>query len=112
VARNRSRPQGRIAHLSRLAVAGAAALAIALGGCAQLACRATTIVVARKEERGRLDMVGAGLLRTTETGRVEEVQKPVIVREYWVQSTEGTWYRVSAEGFKIGEVDRPLDVCQ
>jgi hypothetical protein len=102
---------GRRARLLSLALVVGAAFALAVGGCVQLACRPASILVAKKEERGRLDVGGGGLLRTTETGRVEEVQKPVVVREYWVLSKEGAWYRVSAEQFKVAEPDRPLEVC-
>ena len=70
---------GRRARLLSLALVVGAAFALALGGCVQLACRPASILVAKREERGRLDVGGGGLLRTTETGRVEEVQKPVVV---------------------------------
>jgi len=34
------------------------------------------------------------------------------VREYWVQTLEGTWYRVSAEQFRAAEIDRALEICE
>jgi hypothetical protein len=90
--------------------AGALGLAFVLTGCAGLPCRPTSITVAKKEERSRLDTVPGGY--TSETGRLEERRRPEIVREYWVQDATGAWYRVSLEQYRAAEVDRPLELCQ
>lgn len=88
-----------------------ALLASLLAGCATFTCKPVTVVVARKEERVRLDTTPGGL-RTTETGRVEEVERMARVREFWVQSETGAWYRVSAEQLRAAEIGRPMEVCQ
>lgn len=96
---------------SRRAIGIAAgALGLALSGCASLSCQQTSITVAKKEERGRLETVPRGY--TTETGRLEELRRPEIVRDYWVQDATGTWHRVSLEQYRAGEVGRPLEICR
>jgi hypothetical protein len=89
-------------------------LLVALGstGCAALACRPVTVVVAQKEERAHIGNLSQGLYRTTETGRLEPVLAPGVVREFWVRSAVGDWYRVTPEQFHAAEVDRPLEVCR
>jgi hypothetical protein len=91
----------------RIAAAG---LSFALSGCAGLSCQPTSITVARKEERGRLETVPRGY--TTETGRLEELRRPEIVRDYWVQDATDTWHRVSFEQYRAAEIGRPLELCQ
>jgi hypothetical protein len=93
-------------------MAGGLLLALAVSGCAAMTCKPATIIVARKEERGRLELRSSGLYRTTGTGRLEPVQTPELVREHWVQSEGGEWYRVTAEQFTAAEVKRPIEVCQ
>jgi hypothetical protein len=88
----------------------AAGLILVFSGCAGLACQQTLITVARKEERGRLETVPRGY--TTETGRLEELRRPEIVRDYWVQDATGTWHRVSLEQYRAAEVGRPLELCR
>jgi hypothetical protein len=46
------------------------------------------MTIALKEERARLDMVSHGTW-TSETGRLEEVRVPEVVREYWVRAQDG-----------------------
>ena len=86
-------------------------LALALGGCATFVCEPLTVVVAKKEERTRVDVVPRGI-RTTESGRVEEIETFQVVREYWIQARDGAWHRVSADQFKTAGVDRPLEICR
>jgi hypothetical protein len=76
-----------------------------------MACRPVTVIVAKKEEKARLES-SSGQIRTTETGRIEEAVQPTVVREYWVQAREGTWYRVSADKFRAAEVGQALEVCR
>jgi hypothetical protein len=84
----------------------------ALAGCATLTCQPLTVTVADKKEQARFETT-PGAMRTTETGRIEEdVRQSRTVREYWVQSREGTWYRVSAEQYRSAETGRELDVCK
>ena len=88
----------------------AGGLVLVLSGCAGLSCQQTSITVAKKEERGRLETVPRGY--TTETGRLEELRRPEIVRDYWVQDATGTWHRVSLEQYRAVEVGRPLELCR
>jgi len=90
----------------------AALVGIGLLGCTTLACQPATIVVAQKEERARVGNVSQGLYRTTGTERLEPVEAPGVVREYWVRSDRGDWYRVSADVFAAADVDRFLEVCR
>lgn len=85
-------------------------LALVLVGCAGLTCQPTSITVAKKEERGRLETVPGGY--TTQTGRLEELRRPEIVRDYWVQDATGTWHRLSLEHYRAAEVGRPLEICR
>jgi len=89
-----------------------APLALSVAGCSAVTCRPSSIVVARKEERARVEDRSGGLYRTTETGRLEPAMQPGAVREYWVQSKSGEWYRVSAEQFAAADVDRPIEICR
>jgi hypothetical protein len=92
-------------------LAGAAFLAIVAAGCAPLACDPLTIVVSKKAEYGRPDTVPRGFW-TTGTGMLEEIPRPTPVREYWLQSEEGTWYWVSADQYKAAEVSQRVPVCR
>src|SRR5213593_2935262 len=95
-----------------LAITRASLCVFALAGCALFVCRPVTVTVADKKELARLETV-PGAMRTTETGRLEEdVRQSRTVREYWVQTREGTWHRVSAEQFRAAEIDRALEICQ
>jgi hypothetical protein len=69
------------------------------------------VVVAEKEERRRVDLAPAGF-RTTETGRVEEVETVRVTQTYWVRSEEGRWYSVPAADFEATQVGRSLEVCR
>ena len=94
-----------------LPAVGGLFLALALGGCAALVCEPLTVVVAKKEERTRVDVVRRGI-RTTEIGRLEEVETFKVAGDYWVQAQDGAWHRVSADQFKAAEVSRPLEICR
>jgi hypothetical protein len=84
-------------------------IAVALAGCASLACRPTTIVVAKKEERARPEpSLG---LRTTETGRLEE-RPMTVIRDYWVEAEDGSWHPVSADQFKAAQIKGRLEICR
>ena len=89
-----------------------AALLLGSTSCASATCRPASIVVADKEERGRVDNASRGLYRTTETGRLEPAVTPEIVRQYWLRSAEGEWYRVSAEQYGAAEVGAAAEVCR
>lgn len=93
-------------------MAGGLLLSLAFAGCAAITCKPVSIVVVKKEERARVENLSGGLYRTTETGRLEPAQAPGLVREYWVQSDAGDWYRVTADQFKTAEVDRPIEICR
>ena len=88
----------------------AGTLGLVLSGCASLSCEQTSVTVAKKEERGRLETVPRGY--TSETGRLEELRRPEIVRDYWIQDATGAWYRVSLEQYRAAEVGRPLGLCR
>jgi hypothetical protein len=85
-------------------------LILALSGCAGLSCQEASITVAKKEERARLETVPDGY--TSETGRLEELRRPEIVREYWVLDADGTWHRVSLEQYRATEVGQVLEICR
>ena len=93
-----------------LAAAGGL-LAILVAACGVLTCHLTPVTVAKKEERSRLEMVSHGTY-TSETGYLKEVRSPEIVREYWVRTQDGTWYRVSADQFRAVEVGGSVETCQ
>jgi len=86
-------------------------LAAATAGCALLTCQPVSVLVAEKEERVRLELVPVGL-RTTEIGRLEEVEGVRRVKTYWIRSEEGYWYSVSAHGFVAAQAGRPIEVCR
>jgi hypothetical protein len=68
-------------------------------------------MVADKEERERIDVTPTGF-RTTETGRVEEVETVRVTRTYWIRSQEGRWYSVSAAEFEAIRVGQWMEVCR
>ena len=85
---------------------------LAVVGCTAVTCQPSTVIVAKKEERARVENVSGGLYRTTETGRLEPVLTPGIVREYWIESRGGDWYRVTPEQFQAADIDRPMEMCR
>jgi hypothetical protein len=85
-------------------------LVLALSGCAGLSCQPASITVVKKEERGRLEAVPHGY--TAETGRLEELRRPEIVRDYWAQDADGTWHRISLEQYRAAEVGQVLEICR
>jgi hypothetical protein len=89
----------------------AAILAALLEGCAAVACAPATVVVARKDERSRLESEPRGM-RTDAHGRVSQVQRQVIVTEYWVQDRQGGWYRVAEPAWRAAEPGQPVQVCR
>ena len=88
----------------------AAVLVLVFSGCASLSCQQTSITVAKKEERGRLETIPRGY--TAETGGLEEIRRPEIARDYWVQDAKGTWHRVSVEQYRAAEVGQVLELCR
>ena len=84
---------------------------ILAAGCARLTCEPLTIVVVKKEEYGRLDTTARGF-RTTPAGRLEEMEAPTPVREYWVRSDDGSRYRVSADQYRAAEINHRAQVCR
>ena len=100
------------ARRTKLAPAVATALplfAVTVAGCAL--CRPTTIVVAQKDETVRLD-TGPSIVMPTETGRMEEVVRPRLTREYWLKSSEGRWHRVEVDQYRAAEVGASVQVCE
>lgn len=89
-----------------------AMLGVALLGCSAATCRPLRIDVAHKEERARVENVSGGLLQTTGTGRLEPVVRPGVVREFWIESRGGEWYRVTPEQFHSAAVGAPIDICR
>ena len=85
-------------------------LILALSGCASFSCQRVSIEVVKKEERARLEAVPRGY--TTETGRLEELRRPEIVRDYWVQAADGAWHPVSLETYQVAEAGQPLEICR
>ena len=77
--------------------------------CGPMACRPSTIVVAKKEVRAGPETPPG--IRITETGRIEEPLM-VIERDYWVQSEDGSWYPVSLKQFDSVEVGGRLELCR
>lgn len=86
-------------------------LATLVAACGALTCHPMPVTVAQKEERSRLDMVPTGTY-TSQTGRLEEVRVPQVVREYWVRAQDGTWYRASLEQFRGVEVGGTVEICR
>ena len=97
----------------RQRVLGAAGglLVTLVAACSALTCHPAPVTVAQKEERARLEMVSHGAF-TSETGRLEEVRVPEVVRDYWVRAQDGTWYRVSADQFRAVEVGGTVELCR
>jgi hypothetical protein len=86
-------------------------LVVIVGGCALVTCQPISVVVAEKQERQRVDVAPIGF-RTTETGRVEEVETVRVARTYWVRSEEGRWYSVSIADFEAAQVGQRIKVCR
>jgi len=98
--------------VAALAITRTSLCAFTLAGCTAFVCHPVTVTVANKKELARLKTV-PGAMRTTETGRLEaDVRQSRTVREYWVQTREGTSYRVSAEQFRSAEVGHALEICE
>jgi hypothetical protein len=93
-------------------VAWPAVLGLALLGCSAATCRSVRVDVAHKEERARVENVSGGLFRTTGTGRLEPVVVPAVVREFWIESRGGEWYRVTPEQFESAVVGAPIEICR
>lgn len=89
----------------------ASLLAATTAGCALLTCQPVTVVVADKEERVRLELVPVGL-RTTEIGRLEEVEGLRRVRTYWIRSDAGRWYDVSPVVYGLARAGEHAEVCR
>jgi len=85
-------------------------LLLMLQGCAGAPCHPVSITVAKKEDRARLEAVPRGY--TSETGGLQEIRKPEVVRDYWVQDASGTWYRVTLEQYQKAQVGQNLELCQ
>ena len=70
-----------------------------------------TIVVASKEERVRLrdEVIG---IRTTESGRTEEIRRTVPVPEYRVRAADGQSYLVAQDQYRAAGPGQPLQVCR
>jgi len=89
-------------------------LILALSGCAGLSCQPASITVAKKEERARLGTVPHGY--TTETGRLEELRRPEIVRDYWVWDADGLApslpRAVPRDRGRAGSGHLPVSVCR
>ncbi len=66
--------------------------------------------MAKKEERARLEAMPRGY--TAETGRLEELRRPEIVRDYWVLDADNTWHRVSLEQYRVAEVGQIIQLCR
>ena len=83
--------------------------AVALAACAPMACKPSTIVVVKKEQRAGPETPPG--IRITETGRIEEPMM-VIERDYWVQAEDGSWHPVTARQYDSVEVGGRLELCQ
>jgi len=81
-----------------------------ISGCAGLACRPTSVTVAAKDERSRLE-ARPGLPRTTANQGMAEEVVPTLVREFWVQSDGGQWYRISEQQYRTVDVGQTIEVC-
>lgn len=101
--------RGTIAAMTARALL--AAVLLAASGCATLGCEPLAIVVARTQERSRLESEFRGV-RTDPQGRVSEVRRDVVVHEYWVQAADGRWYRVNEARWRAAEVGGRLEVCR
>jgi hypothetical protein len=86
-------------------------LLVLVAACTLVACRPLSVTVAQKEERARLETVPRGM-RTTDTGRLEELRVPEVVRQYWVRAQDGTWYPISADRFRAAEVGGSVEICR
>ena len=80
-------------------------------GCATVACTPVSIVVAKKEERLVSELQHAGV-RSTPTGGVEPIERQVPVRQFWVESTDRHWFRITEAEYEVATPDRALQVCR
>ena len=80
-------------------------------GCATFRCAPTSITVAEREQRSRLREIVRGV-RTDAVGRVYEDRRMEFVPEYWVRSTEGQWYDVGRDAYRVAIPGRLIDVCR
>lgn len=103
--------RARGATVGAIGVVMGLTILLGVGGCAVFTCEPRSVLVAKKEERSRAELVPRGF-RTTETGRVEEIRELEVVREYWIRSEDGMWHRVTAEQFQAAEIGRPMDLCR
>lgn len=78
---------------------------------AERACDRTSIVVAQKDERTRVEE-RRGAPRVTATGTVEETREMVPVREHWLRDAAGTSYRVTDTEFRAATVGQSMEVCR
>jgi hypothetical protein len=85
------------------------AVMIGVGGCATFACQPVNVVVANKQEIRRLETTPRAVA-TTPSGRLDQV--PTIVREHWVQSEDGAWYRVSPDQYQTAQIGRAMQTCR
>ena len=90
---------------------GGVVTVVGLAGCATLACRPGTRVVAHQEERTRLDSEFRGV-RTDQLGRVQENRRDAIVHEFWIRDQEGTWWRVPERAWRGVTIGESLEVCR
>ena len=86
-------------------------VAAAFDGCATMACQPMPIVVAKKDERVRLD-TRPGLPRTSPSGRLDEEVRPTLVREFWVQSDDGNWHRISEQQYRATAIGDSMEICR
>jgi hypothetical protein len=85
--------------------------ALALAGCAALDCRPATVVVAKKEERTRIDD-SVRAVRTDEVGRLQDVRRFAVVPDYWIIAEDGSSYRVPPDQLVAAQVGQSLQVCR
>lgn len=90
-------------------VAGGVLVTLVAACGSMTTCQPVPVTVAQKDDRTRVEMVSRGF--TSQTGGLQEVRAPEIVHEYWVQSPEGKWYRVSADQFRAVEVGGTVELC-
>lgn len=83
-----------------------AILALLLVGCAE--SMPATIVVADKDVQLRLNNDPVTVWTDPRTGRVRDVRREEIYREYWVKDTDSRWYRIPREDWETARVGQPL----
>jgi hypothetical protein len=80
-------------------------------GCASVGCDPVTVVVASKDQHSELRGEPRGL-RTDERERLRVIERQVIVTRYWVADTEGRWYHVPEDAWRLAEPGQSLHVCR